>query len=483
MATVPYDPAPVLRLLADASTRVHAIGAGGIGMAGLAYLLHALGHPVSGCDSHPSRTSDWLARHGIPVAPAHAPGHLAAADWAIYSPACPPDLPELVAARACGIPLHRRGHVLPALATRYATLAVAGTHGKTTTSAMLAHLLLAAGLDPSYCIGGELPPALSPARHGTGPHLVIEADESDGTLAFYAPYAAVVTNIEPDHLDNFATPQALYDCFRTFAAAARHLIASADDPAALRLSREFPQKTVLFSTQYPPGEGAQGEGGVAPTAQLLAAVPSPEGWHFRVAFPSLPTPVEGFLPLPGRHNLANALAALTLCIEILRLPAAPLLAALPAFRLPMRRLEQHRLPDGHLLVADYAHHPTEIRACIDALRQLYPGRRLVAIFQPHRYTRTRQFAADFPAAFHGVAHLVLAPVYAAFDPPLAGGTSADLLPRFAADPDAPPVTLSPDLPASLPLALSRLESPTDLLLLIGAGDIISLLPPSPQLDV
>ena len=483
-APVQPDPDPAIeQLIDDPAVRVHAIGAGGIGMAGLAYLLHALGHPVTGCDSHPSRTSDWLRAASIPVDSEHSPDHLAAADWAIYSPACPPDLPELQAARARNLPLHRRGHVLPVLARRFKTLAVAGTHGKTTTSALLAHLLQAAGASPSYCIGGEIPPDLAPARLGSGPHLVIEADESDGTLARYAPHAAIITNIEPDHLDNFASQDALIDCFRTFAAQSGHLLLSADDPAALRLAAEFPEKSLLYTVPAdippfdpaaipPPAPTTTG----LPTARVLSATPSPAGWTFAAAFPGHPGPLTATLPLPGRHNLQNALAALTLCICTLNLPPAPLLAALPAFRLPMRRLEPHVLPSGHLLIADYAHHPTEIRAFIDAVRQLHPGRRLVAIFQPHRYSRTKQFADDFPPAFARVGHLVLAPVYAAFDPPLPGGTSADLLMRFADAPDAPPVTLAPDLPSSLPLAIGHLRSPSDILLLIGAGDIISLLP-------
>lgn len=474
------DPA-IERLIDDPSIRVHAIGAGGIGMAGLAYLLHALGHPVTGCDSHPSRTSDWLRAASIPVDSTHSPDHLRDADWAIYSPACPPDLPELQAAYARHLPLHRRGHVLPVLARRFKTLAVAGTHGKTTTSALLAHLLQAADVDPSFCIGGEIPPDLSPARLGAGPHLVIEADESDGTLARYAPHAAVITNIEPDHLDNFDSQEALFDCFRTFAAQADHLLLSADDPATIHLAAEFPAKSLLYTVPadlppFDPGAPSPVAAGDLPTARVLTATPSPAGWTFTAAFPGHPEPLAATLPLPGRHNLQNALAALTLCVCTLNLPPAPLLAALPSFRLPMRRLEPHTLPSGHLLIADYAHHPTEIRAFVEAVRQLHPGHRLVAIFQPHRYSRTKQFAADFPPAFANVDYLVLAPVYAAFDPPLPGGTSADLLLRFADAPDAPPVTLAPDLPSSLPLAVGHLRSPDDILLLVGAGDIISLLP-------
>ncbi len=249
------EPADIDALLDDPSVPVHAIGAGGIGMAGLAYLLRALGHPVDGCDAAPGRTARWLAARGIPVQAGHGPAHLARARWAVYSPACPPGHPELAAARAAGIPLHRRGHVLPVLARRFArSVAVAGTHGKTTTSALLAHILLSAGDDASYCIGGELPPDLSPARLGTSGTFVLEADESDGTLARYAPFAAILTNVEPDHLDHFPSVEALHDCFRTFVRGARHLVACADDPVARALAAGRPRDAILYTAAKTPAQ-------------------------------------------------------------------------------------------------------------------------------------------------------------------------------------------------------------------------------------
>lgn len=465
-------PTDIGALLDDPSVPVHAIGAGGIGMAGLAYLLRALGHPVDGCDAAPGRTSRWLAARDIPVAAGHDPAHLARARWAIYSPACPPGHPELAAARAAGIPLHRRGHVLPVLAGRFErSVAVAGTHGKTTTSALLAHILLSAGVDASYCIGGELPPDLSPARLGASDAFVLEADESDGTLARYAPFAAVLTNVEPDHLDHFPSADALRDCFRTFVQRARHLVACADDPVARALAAERPQDTILYSAAETPLDPPPA--GIS-LARILDAAPSPDGWSFAAELPTLQASLRATLPLPGRHNLANALAALAAAVCILRIAPQTAADALATFRLPMRRLEHHNLPDGRLLVADYAHHPTEIRAFVDAVRQLHPDRRLVAIFQPHRYSRTRQFADAFPDAFRHVAHVVLAPVYAASEPPLPGGASDDLLPRFAAH--GIPATLSQNLPDALPLALAHMAAPSDILLLVGAGDIISLAP-------
>ena len=274
------------RLLDTPATRIHMMGAGGIGMAGLAYLLSARGHRVTGCDAGAPRTLAWLRANGVPAATGHDPAHLDAADWAVYSPALAPTHPERAAAAARGIPLFRRGDVLAALAARHKTLAVAGTHGKTTTSAMLAHILRACGASPSWCIGGELPPDGAPAGAGTSPWLVVEADESDGSLAGYAPFLALVTNIEYDHMEHFDGPEGLVDCFRRFLAqAAGPVLVCADDPAAARLGRERGAATY----------------GLSPSADWRATDlhPSPAGTRFTLLPPGGAAPVEVAVPLPG----------------------------------------------------------------------------------------------------------------------------------------------------------------------------------------
>jgi UDP-N-acetylmuramate--alanine ligase len=419
-------------------------------MAGLAALLAALGHRVDGCDAAPARTADYLRRHGVPVHPAHSPSHLDGIDWAFYSPAVPPDAPERLAAAQLGIPLYPRGEVLAALCTRFQTIAVAGTHGKTTTASMIAHILQTAGQSPSYAIGGELPPDGAPARLGTSPWLVVEADESDGTLAHYAPHLAVVTNIEFDHADHFPDLPAFRRCFQTFAARATSLLACADDPEAAALAASHPAAATWTLADL-----------------LPTATPSPDGWTWHL--PDDPTPYH--LPLPGQHNLSNAWGAVTAAAR-LGIPPKTAAAALATFQLPKRRLETTRTPSGITIVADYAHHPTEIRALFAAVRQRYPTSRLLYAFQPHRYTRTRLLGPQFPPAFQDAAAGVLLPVYPASEPYDPAGTSETLADLF---PSATRPTLLPDLPAAA-ARLAALARPNDVILVIGAGSIEHLVP-------
>ena len=446
------------RWIGARGSRVHLMGAGGIGMAGVARLLAARGLRVDGCDAGAPRTLDWLRSCGIPSVTGHDPAHLAGADWAVYSPALAPDHPERREAEALGIPLYRRGQVLPVLAERWRTLAVAGSHGKTTTASMAAHLLRACGVDASWCIGGELPPDGAPAGAGTSDWLVIEADESDGTLSNYAPEIAVITNIEFDHMEHFESRAGMVECFEAFARQARAVVAGADDPEAARLGRAVGGISFGFS------DGAEYRG------EVLEA--GPGGTRFAVRTPD-GRRREAWLQLTGRHNVLNALAALAACGRQGGVDLDAACAALAGFRLPRRRFEQVAHARGIRVVADYAHHPSEIRSLIAAARQAGAGR-IWAVFQPHRYTRTRALGAEFPPAFEGVAGVVLLPVYAASEPPLAGGTSEDLMEHFRRRGSAP-VEPARDLAD----AAARIEArwrPGDWILIIGAGDIEALGP-------
>lgn len=432
--------------------RVHLMGVGGIGMAGLARLLAAKGMTVTGCDSGTPRTLDWLRACGIPATTGHDPRHLDGVDWAVFSPALHLEHPERVAAERRGIPLYRRGRVLPVLAEQWMTVAVSGTHGKTTTSAMIAHILRAGGADPSWCIGGELSPDGAPAGVGTSNRLVIEADESDGTLAHYVPEIAVITNIEFDHMEHFASPEAMVDCFRAFAGQAQAVVYCADDPEAARI-----------------GAAAKGISyGFSPDADFRAESldPGREGTRFTVNAPGR-RKAAMMLPLPGRHNVLNALAALAAGDRCgIALEAA--CGALASFTLPKRRFEPVAEARGIRVVADYAHHPSEIRALIDAVRQA-GATRIWAVFQPHRYTRTLALGADFPPAFDGVAGVILLPVYAASEPPLAGGTAEDLLQHFAR-PGGAPAELVKNLAEAADLVAARWQA-GDWVLVVGAGDV------------
>ena len=398
----------IRRWIRTPGARVHLMGVGGIGMAGVARLLAAKGLAVTGCDGGAPRTLAWLRSCGISATTGHDPAHLEDVDWAIFSPALQPGHPERNEAEKRGIPLYRRGQVLPVLAESWKTVAVSGTHGKTTTSSMIAHVLRSGGADPSWCIGGELPPDGAPAGIGKSDWLAIEADESDGTLAHYAPEIAVVTNVEFDHMEHFASKEAMVDCFRAFARQAKAVVFCADDPEAAKIG------AAAGGVSYGFAASADFRG------EILDA--GPAGTRFAVRGQA----VE--LPLPGRHNVSNALAALAACERCgIALDAAA--ASLANFALPKRRFELVAAARGIRIVADYAHHPSQIRALIDAAKQA-GAERIWAVFQPHRYTRTLALGAEFPPAFAGVAGVVLAPVYAASEPPLAGGTAEDLLKHF-----------------------------------------------------
>ena len=440
------------RRIGTPGSRVHLMGVGGIGMAGVARLLAAKGLAVTGCDSGAPRTLAWLRSCGIPATTGHDPAHLDGVDWAVFSPALQPGHPERAAAEKRGVPLFRRGEVLPALAEGWRTIAVSGTHGKTTTSAMIAHVLRACGADPSWCIGGELPPDGAPAGIGKSEWLAIEADESDGTLAHYAPEVAVITNIEFDHMEHFASKGAMVDCFRAFARQAKALVYCADDAEAARVGA---------------AAGGVSYGGAAAAdyrADDLRA--GAAGTRFTVRAPG-GRAEEVALPLPGRHNVLNALAALAACDRCgIALDAA--CAALASFALPKRRFEPVAEARGIRIIADYAHHPTEVRALIDAAQQAGAGR-IWAVFQPHRYTRTLALGADFPPAFDGVAGVILAPVYAASEPPQKGGTADDLLKHFWRHGGAP-AELAKSLEAAADLVAARWKS-GDWVLVVGAGDV------------
>ena len=442
----------IRRWIRTPGSRVHLMGVGGIGMAGVARLLAAKDLAVTGCDGGAPRTMAWLRACGIPATTGHDAAHLDGIDWTVFSPALPPGHPERVAAEKRGIPSYRRGQVLPVLAEGWKTIAVSGTHGKTTTSSMVAHILKTCGADPSWCIGGELPPDGAPAGVGRSEWLAIEADESDGTLAHYVPEIAVVTNVEFDHMEHFASKEAMVECFRTFARQAHAVVFCADDPEATRV-----------------GAAAKGMAyGLSKDADFRAEKlePGPTGTRFAVLAPGRRTAAV-VLPLPGRHNVLNALAALAACDRCgIALEAA--CAALGTFALPKRRFEPVAEARGIRVIADYAHHPSEIRALIDAARQAGAGR-IWAVFQPHRYTRTLALGADFPPAFDGVAGVILAPVYAASEPPLAGGTSEDLLKHFWRHAGAP-VELAKSLEEAAELVAARWTS-GDWVLVVGAGDV------------
>ncbi|MBM4154267.1 MAG: UDP-N-acetylmuramate--L-alanine ligase [Lentisphaerae bacterium] len=435
---------------------VHCMGIGGVGVAGLARLLAARGMRVTGCDTARNRLTDSLEASGIAVALGHGPAHVAPPpDWLVRTAAVPATHPEVRAALAAAVPVSARGEALAAVVATARGVAVCGTHGKTTTTTMAAQAFRAAGLDPSFCIGGEVDILGGVAGTGTSDWLVVEADESDGTLALYAPEIAIVTNVDFDHMEHFEDVAAFHAVFESVVARTRGTVCyGRDDEVATRIAG---RRAGAVGFGLDPASDVRGEARrVDGTAQEFDVV----AFGGRLG--------RARLPVPGRHNVLNALGAIAAALAAGASPG-PVLDSLAGFRPARRRLEPFLDRGGIRVFSDYAHHPAEIRALLDAVREGFAFDRLVAVFQPHRYTRTRALGPQFPPAFRGVDRLVLAPVYAASEAPLPGGTSDDLLAEFRRQ-GGVPVEPAGSLEAAWAALRSDLR-PGDLLLVIGAGDV------------
>lgn len=454
MSTDPTPPDPVsqARALLSRGGRVHLAGIGGIGMAGLAFHLKARGLAVSGCDAASGRNTAWLQEHGIPVSIGHDPAHAEGADWLIRSTAVPPDSPEIRAAAALGRPVLRRGEVLPALLPARGSAVVAGTHGKTTTTTFLTRLLQTAGRDPAFFVGGHLDDAGTMAGAGAGGLFVTEGDESDGTLALYEPDLAIVTNIEFDHMEHFADVAAFEACFTTFMSRSRRVLYCADDPRAARLASPLAHAAGYGFSEQARFRASEPEEGAARIAYTLVRDGRALG--------------RLDLPVPGRHNILNSLAVAAAGL-LLGLSFEEIRRAFAGLSLPRRRFDRILDRPDLLVVSDYGHHPSEVRAVVQAaLKQA--RRRILAVYQPHRYTRTLALGRDFPAGFAGVDNLTLAPVYAASEAPIEGGTIWDLYRHFREAGQKP--RLARSLREAWLDLRHRLE-PGDFLLIVGAGDV------------
>lgn len=433
---------------------VHMVGVGGFGMGGLVLHLQSRGIRVTGCDRVRNRITDWMVPKGIPVYVGHDPSHWLGMTWGVRSTAVNDSCLEVQAAHNAGLPLYYRGFVLAALLHDMRSIAVSGTHGKTTVSAMIAQMLDFAGWRPSFCIGGEVEALGGVAAVRDGEWMIAEADESDGTLALYEPDIGVITNVEFDHMEHFETPEKLEWCFEVFANNTRMaLIYCSDDARAAAIGR---QQTAAIA--YGLGDHALVRGRVekCTATQVTVKVLWPAGEVTNVT-----------LPVGGMHNARNALAACAVAYAV-GLDAACVSAALQRFVPVRRRFEVVVDREGVRIISDYGHHPTEIRAVME-MAELLPHERLMVIFQPHRYTRTRALGREFPAAFHGADEVVLLPVYPASEAPCVGGRSEDLLKWFAEAAIVPARLL-----ASLEDAWNYLRTsarPGDVWLIIGAGDV------------
>jgi len=439
--------------------RIHIVGIGGMAMSGIAAILTRLGHTVSGSDLKAWRGLERLRLLGVEVHVPHDAGRLPAElDAVVVSTAIPASNPEVVTARERGVPVLRRAEALASIVAMRRTVAISGTHGKTTTSTMTTLALRAAGWQPSFLIGGEPNEVGSNAAYDEGEWLVVEADESDGTFIEIAPEAVVLTNVEPDHLDHYGDFAALEAaCARYLSAAPGPRVVCADDPVAARLAAEV-GGTLTYGT--------------AETADYRITGYTGERSGSRFTLSRAGTELgELALPAPGIHNARNAAAAAAVSVEI-GVPFEAVRAALGRFAGVARRFQFHGEVDGVSLVDDYAHLPGEVRATLAAARE-GGWSRVVAVFQPHRYSRTARLWRDFGDAFDDADLVVLTDVYAAGEPPQPGVSGRLVLQAVC---EARPTARVLYLPrrADLLECLPRLTRPGDLVVTLGAGDVTSL---------
>lgn len=455
----------IRQMLNSPSGHIHCVGVCGIGMAGLAYLLKMHGFEVTGCDVHINHLVEWLHASNIEVLEGHSSDHLKKDTRMVIRSAAVSEVnEEIVSANEHRIPVFTRGEVLPRLAEQCQyCIAIAGTHGKTTTSSFVTQVLKSLGYSPCWCVGGEVVSMGGPAGHSVEKKIIVlEADESDGTLALYFPDIAVVTNIEPDHLEHFGSFAQLKECFQTFVRQAkRRVVFCIDDPSAASLCN-----TIDNAISYGTSENA-----------ILRAV----NIEFNSDCSKFDVVYEGHrlgrmrLPVPGQHNILNALAVWAVVWNI-NADVQRLINAFEMVKLPKRRFEKIVNTNDIVIISDYAHHPGEIRELIKTAEMVWKkskvsslNRYLKAVFQPHRYTRTKALGVEFPAAFAGVDEIVLLPVYSASEPPIHGGSVWDLYVHFRSLSKIVPM-IATSLEETW-LYLQRNLKHGDMTLLVGAGDI------------
>ncbi|UEL29947.1 UDP-N-acetylmuramate--L-alanine ligase [Pseudarthrobacter sp. L1SW] len=432
--------------------RVHFVGIGGVGMSAVARIMVARGVPVSGSDAKDLPVMADLAAAGARIAVGYAAANLGDAQTVVAGSAIRADNPEILAAKAAGLPVLHRSEALAATMGGDTVVTVAGTHGKSTTTSMVTVLLQGAGLDPSFAIGANVPSLGVNAAHGSSGIFVAEADESDGSFLNYRPRIAVVTNVEPDHLDHYGTAEAVYESFDRFTAllpADGVLVACADDAGALALAERTRQRGTARVVLYGTAEGADlvlHDGGPGSTA-----VSTPSGRY----------PLA--LQVPGRHNALNAAAAFAVALELGVDPGVAA-GALAHFSGASRRFEFKGEGRGVRVFDDYAHHPTEVRAALAAARSVAGDHKVHVLFQPHLFSRTREFAQEFADALNLADTALVLDIYPAREDPIPGVTSqliADHLDqggRLVAAADAVAV-------------LASAAADGDIVVTAGAGDV------------
>ena len=446
---------------------IHFVGVGGSGMSGIAEILHNLGYTISGSDLADSATLRRLASLGIQTHVGHDAAHVARADAVVTSTAVQASNPEVLRARKLHIPVVPRALMLAELMRLKQGIAIAGTHGKTTTTSLVASVLAQAGLDPTFVIGGRLNSAGANARLGSGNYIVVEADESDASFLNLLPVMAVVTNIDADHMETYGhdfgrLKQAFVDFLHRMPFYGTAILCT-DDPAV----RAIVDQVTCPITSYGFDEGAQvrATNVRAVDGQMHFTVQRRNG----VTLPDL----EVVLNLPGRHNVLNALSAIAVAVE-LNIDDAAVQTALAEFKGVGRRFQRygdHALAQGGVVtvVDDYGHHPVEMAATLAAARGAFPGRRLVLAFQPHRYTRTRDCFEDFVKVMGQADAVLLAEVYAAGEAPVVAADGRALARALRVAGKLEPVFVD-DITTMAAAAVANAQ-PGDVLLCMGAGSI------------
>jgi len=445
--------------------RIHFVGIGGSGMSGIAEVLFTLGYQVTGSDLGDNAATRRLAGLGVTVHTGHMAEHVSEADVVVVSTAVGNNNAEVMAARARRIPVVPRALMLAELMRLKQGIAIAGTHGKTTTTSLVASVLAGAGLDPTFVIGGRLTSAASNARLGAGEFIVVEADESDASFLHLQPVVAVVTNIDADHMETYQHDFArLKQAFVTFLQNLPFYGAAVlcVDDKHVREILPFVSKPVLTY-------------GFAADAMVRAENVSHSGGKMRfLAVRDAKSKIlDVTLNLPGRHNVQNALAAIAVATE-LGLPDAAIVRALAEFRGVGRRFQNHgaiaaKGGGSFTLIDDYGHHPAEMQATLDAARGAFPGRRIVLAFQPHRYTRTRDLFEDFVKVLSGADALLLAEVYAAGEAPIVAADGRTLARAVRVAGRVEPVFV--ESIADMPAAIRAAGRDGDVVLTMGAGSI------------
>ena len=446
---------------------IHFVGVGGAGMSGIAEILHNLGYTVSGSDSSDSATVRRLGSLGITVHVGHSADHIAGAEAVVTSTAVRADNPEVIAARAKRIPVVPRAVMLAELMRLKRGIAIAGTHGKTTTTSLVACVLAEAGLDPTFVIGGRLNSAGANAKLGSGDYIVVEADESDASFLNLLPVMAVVTNIDADHMETYGhdfgrLKSAFVDFLHRMPFYGTAILCS-DDAAV----RDIMEQVSCPVTSYGFGEDAQVRAVDVRhvNGQMHFTVQRRNG----ITLPDLPV----VLNLPGEHNVLNALSAVAVAVE-LDIPDIAVQKALAEFRGVGRRFQsygQAPLPSGGhcTVIDDYGHHPVEMAATLAAARGAFPGRRLVLAFQPHRFSRTRDCFEDFVKVIGQADAVLLAEVYAAGEAPIVAADGRSLARALRVAGKIEPVFV--DAIDAMPQAIMDNARDGDVILCMGAGSI------------